>query len=233
MRLLLIIMLYFKAVSAFAEDTARFNIYDKNFTNLVATAESTTTVENNIRHYAIKYFDTGNRLIYEQVVSYDFATLDIVNGGFVDHQYDERASYVVADHQTTITTKMGETRPETVVRNSADYDYSETILIRVMRNLPMLSQGKKLVIRMFVPSGNYTMGFEYYRDGEMTLMGQTYIRVRAYARNWFVNLFLPRIVFLVTRDGSAIPAFYGPADFSKNKTRGVWIVDTRVDNHSF
>jgi hypothetical protein len=229
MRRLFIMMLYLPALSAFADEAARFNIYDKNFVSIVATAESTTTIDNNIRHYSIKYFDTSEHLIYEQAVSYDLGTLDIVAGGFIDHQYNERASYVVTNHQTIITTQTGKNKPQTVVRRSTDYDYSETILLRVLRNLAQLSNGEKRVLHMFVPSANDTMAFVYFREGEMTLRGRSYIKVRAYARNWFINLFLPKIVFLVTKDGSSIPAFFGPADFSKSKTHGVWIVDTRVD----
>ena len=135
------------------------------------------------------------------------------------------------DQQTTITAQNGD-GAETWIRPSAEFDYSETILARVMHNLPELKQGHTLLLHMFVPSENRTIAFEYFLDGETTLMGKSFTRVRARASNWLYNLFLPRIQFLVERDGSSIPVFFGPADFYRNKTRGVWIVNRNVDTFS-
>lgn len=228
-QLLCVIVLLVPAAPVRGEEIARFNIYDRDFSRLVATAESVTTVERGTRKYSIRYFDTGKALVYEQTVSFHPQTLEIVAGGFIDYRNDERASYAVLDQQASITTHGSDRSEETKIRPAVDFAYSETILARILHDLPALKQGSRSVLHMFVPSENKTIAFEYFLDGEITFLGRSYHRVRARAGNWLYNLFLPRIQFLVSKDGSSIPVFYGPADFYRDKTRGVWIVNRRVD----
>jgi len=223
----LVLVLY--AIPASADEQHSYNVYDKNFTELVATARSNTVEKEGLNHYTIQYFDPRGKLFYEQKITYQKNSLEILSGEYTDYAHFDRASFSYSDGRTIIRRRKGADMQVTTYPGN-HYGWSRTILDTVTKNLAALRKGQKLGVKMFTPSATDITLFEYSYAGTTEFNGRKYEKVRARTRNWFYNLILPKITFFVNEAGSAIPLFYGPADYARNKARGVWIIDARIDS---